>query len=160
MTCRGTEPFAFAQGFGEPPQPWRRWSGSAAAGGPGGPSLRRNDGATEAIVLGWSVNELTASARATLFAALRAASTNGAAVLVIEPLARAAAPWWDDWARVAIDAGGRADEWKLSVDLPPRLRDLDAGAGFRREHLGARTLLFPIASSRGGRAESAADRRE
>jgi SAM-dependent methyltransferase len=114
----------------------------------------------EAIVLGWSVNELAEPARAALFAALRAASMNGAVVLVIEPLARAAAPWWDEWARAALDAGGRVDEWKFPVDLPARLRDLDDAAGFRREHLGARTLLLSTASSRGARAESAADRRE
>jgi hypothetical protein len=120
----------------------------------------RGDVSTEAIVLGWSANELTAPARATLFAALRAASMRHAAVLVIEPLARTAVPWWDEWADPIVAAGGRADEWKLSIDLPARLRDLDEAAGFRREHLGARTLLFPTASSRGARAESAAGRRE
>ncbi|HWB30452.1 MAG TPA: class I SAM-dependent methyltransferase [Vicinamibacterales bacterium] len=116
--------------------------------------------AAEAILLGWSVNELAPPARAALFASLRAAAIDGATVLVIEPLARAAAPWWDDWAGPIVAAGGRADEWKLRVDLPARLHELDEAAGFRREHLGARTLLFPTASSRGARAESGADRRE
>ncbi len=124
---------------------------------------RTRDAGHEAIVLGWSVNELTAPARSTLLAALREASTRGASVLVIEPLARTAVPWWDEWAHAALEAGGRADEWKLPVDLPARLRDLDEAAGFRRDHLGARTLLFPAAataSSRAARAESAAGRRE
>lgn len=116
--------------------------------------------AIDAIVLGWSANELTVPARAALFAALRAASMRHATVLVIEPLARTAVPWWDEWADPIVAAGGRADEWKLALDLPARLRDLDEAAGFRREHLGARTLLFSTASSRGARAESAAARRE
>jgi hypothetical protein len=123
----------------------RRWDMLEALRARGGRRDGRAASGADAIVLGWCVNELTTPVRAALLAALRAASMDGAVVLVVEPLARAAVPWWDDWARAATEAGGRADEWKLPIDLPDRLRDLDEAAGFRREHLGARTLLFPAA---------------
>jgi hypothetical protein len=92
------------------------------------------------IVAGWSANELPGDARDRLLRALLAVANRGAAVLVIEPLARSATPWWDGWAQAFIGAGGRADEWKFDVALPPALAKLDESAGFNREGLGARSL--------------------
>lgn len=96
-------------------------------------------GATEAIVLGWSVNELPAAVRARWLASLLA---RGGPALVVEPLARSAVPWWDEWADAAIARGGRADEWKFDAPLPAPLQRLDEAAGFRRDGLGARSLIF------------------
>jgi hypothetical protein len=62
-------------------------------------------------------------------------------VLVLEPIARSVSPWWPEWTARFTGAGGRADEWKLDATLPPRLRDIDRAAGFRRDALGVRTLL-------------------
>lgn len=104
---------------------------------------RKARGDAEGIVLGWSINELSSGSRAQLLAALLARIQGGASLLVLEPLARAAAPWWDEWADTMIAAGGRADEWKLDAALPPRLQELDRAAGFRRDALGVRTLFVP-----------------
>jgi hypothetical protein len=109
-------------------------------------------------ILGWSVNELTPESRARLLPALLARRDRGDVVLVIEPIARSAAPWWDDWAAAAIAAGGRADEWKLDARLPRAIAALDKAAGFRRDALGARSLLLTPAAVPSARAESAGGR--
>ena len=103
---------------------------------------RRPSPPSTALVLGWSVNELDAARRARLLAALRTLAGRGSAALVIEPLARAATPWWDDWAAAARAYGGRVVEGRFDVPLPPALAVLDREAGFRRDGLGARALLI------------------
>jgi hypothetical protein len=92
------------------------------------------------IVLGWSANELDERERAALLPRLVALAERGASVLVIEPIARAAVPWWDDWAGQWTQSGGRSDLWKLDERLPSSLERLSEAAGFRREGLTARTL--------------------
>ena len=102
------------------------------------------DGGT-ALVFGWSLNELDSATRVHAFDLVLKASTAGIATLVVEPVARTATPWWRDWAARVVHSGGRDDLWKFAPDLPRRLADLDEAAGFRREHLGARTLWLPAA---------------
>jgi predicted O-methyltransferase YrrM len=96
----------------------------------------------DALVLAWAVNELDDAARAALLPRVMAFAQDGA-VLILEPLARGAAPWWPSWAEAFTSAGGRADEWKFPADLPPMLRELSQRAGFRRDTLSARTLWLP-----------------
>jgi SAM-dependent methyltransferase len=108
-----------------------------------GPRRHADALARTAIVLAWSVNEIAAADRATLLQCLFEAHTRGAKVLVLEPLARTAVPWWDDWAAHVEAKGGRVDTWKFAADLPDRLAQLDRAAGFRREHLSARSLWLP-----------------
>jgi SAM-dependent methyltransferase len=100
----------------------------------------RNAARTDGIVLGWSVNELDASARDRLLAALLRSAASGAALLLIEPIGRAAAPWWDDWADAIARAGGRADRWTFDVRLPAAFDRTRRDAGFGRHPLTARTL--------------------
>lgn len=94
-----------------------------------------------AVVLAWSLNELEATARASVQQSLRDLADRGAHVLVVEPIARRSAPWWDDWARRVAAAGGRADEWRFDPVLPPALAALDAEAGFLRDAITARSVL-------------------
>ena len=103
-------------------------------------SSSRNRLERTVLVCGWSVNELDATSRARALSLLIAARQAGASALVIEPVARTAAPWWPDWTARVVEAGGRDDLWKFPPLLPPSLADLDEAAGFRREALGARTL--------------------
>jgi len=95
------------------------------------------------VVLAWSVNELDDKSRRLLLPALVALADRGTPLLVIEPLARDATPWWDDWAGVWRQRGGRADEWKFDEPLPAVLARLSEAAGFRRQALGARSLWLP-----------------
>lgn len=100
------------------------------------------------VILGWSANELDAAARARTLPALVGLAAAGAVVIVIEPIARRAAPWWRDWASTVVDAGGRADEWSFDTTLPPALARLDSDAGFDRRQLKARSLrLGPARAS-------------
>lgn len=93
-----------------------------------------------AIICAWSLNELAPADRDRTLPALLAAHGRGASVLVVEPIAASAVPWWDAW-RVRVDAaGGRADEWRFEPALPPLLAELDEAAGFRREALTARSF--------------------
>ena len=106
---------------------------------PGGrQSQSKTDGT--GLILGWSVNELDRASRAALLPALIDTARRGATILVVEPMARSAVPWWDEWVSAFTAAGGRAHEWRLPADLPPILLDLDRSAGFDRRELAARSL--------------------
>jgi len=110
-------------------------------------SLARARGARQAgprlgVVLGWSLNELPAPARAGAERALFELAARGARVLVMEPIARALLPWWDAFADRAAAAGGRCDEWRFADPLPGPLAQLDRDAGFSREELTARSVSF------------------
>ena len=65
----------------------------------------------------------------------------GGRVLVIEPIARAIAPWWDDTAARFTAVGGRADEWRLPIELPPLLQKFDRAAGLNHRELTFRSLF-------------------
>jgi hypothetical protein len=98
------------------------------------------------VVLGWSVNELEERHRQRLLPALCTLASRGVSILVIEPIARAAAPWWDEWVAATAALGGRAGEWKFDPVLPAELAALDEAAGFRRQALAARSLWVEVIS--------------
>lgn len=93
-----------------------------------------------AIVAAYTLNELDDAAREKVVAR---AMAGGGELLVVEPIARGITPWWDAVARDVIARGGRSDDWKLPLDMPERWRLLDRAAGFRRDHLSARSLWLP-----------------
>lgn len=110
-----------------------------------------------AVVAAFSVNELTDPSRAALLERLldttnasgKAARKGGhggaggnAPVLVIEPLARAAAPWWAMWRAAFERAGGHAREWRFQPPLPPLVAKLDRAAGLDHRELTARSLVI------------------
>ena len=100
--------------------------------------------ADEGIVVAYVLNELTEDARKRLEDRLLSAASEGAAVIVIEPIARSLTPWWDETAARVRAAGGRSDEWRFPVVLPPQLEKFDRAAGLRHQELKARTLMLNI----------------
>lgn len=96
----------------------------------------RGDG----LVLSYVVNELDEATRRRLLPWVLDAGRRGARVLVVEPLARAATPWWPTWATAFLAQGGRADEWKRSVPLPQVTLALGRAAGLDATSMRARTL--------------------
>ena len=100
-------------------------------------------GAGSAAVAAYLLNELPSPLRCGVEDQLFAAAERGVCVLVMEPIARAVAPWWEQTARRTMDAGGRADEWRFDVDLPPLLRTLDTAAGLNHRELTVRSLWLP-----------------
>jgi hypothetical protein len=96
-----------------------------------------------AIVAAYLLNELTEAGRTRLEDQLLAAAERGVRVLVLEPIARGIAPWWTATAARFSAAGGRADEWRFRVELPPLLTTLDRAAGLRHDELTVRSLWLP-----------------
>ena len=100
-----------------------------------------------AILAAFTVNELADDARARLQARLLDRAAHGDSVLLVEPIARRAAPWWDRWKAAFGAVGGRDDEWRIGVELPPLVAKLDRAAGLNHRELTGRSLWLP-----GGRA--------
>jgi hypothetical protein len=96
------------------------------------------------VVAAYLLNELTGSVRSELEARLLAAGGAGAPVLIIEPIARSITPWWDQTADRFRRAGGRADEWRFPIALPPAIDKFDRAAGLRHTELTARTLAINL----------------
>lgn len=93
------------------------------------------------ILLAFTANELAEGERTALLHRLLSANARGAFVLVVEPLSRRiAGSWWDAWRAAFVAAGGRADEWRFALDLPPTLALLDRAAGLDHRNLTARSL--------------------
>jgi hypothetical protein len=64
-------------------------------------------------------------------------------VLVLEPLARGAAPWWDEAAARLAPAGARATLLKWQIERPDWIARLDHAAGLDHREIGARILWGP-----------------
>jgi SAM-dependent methyltransferase len=103
------------------------------------PRLDRGSAAIAAYVL----NELAPDVRTRVLEQLNAARDRGVRVLILEPVARAIAPWWDDAAAQAVKAGGRADQWRFRAQLPPLLQTLDKAAGLDHGELTVRSIWLP-----------------
>ena len=99
-----------------------------------------------AVVVAYVLNELPAELRARVEDQLIAAGQRGVRILVLEPIARLVTPWWDVTAERFAACGGRADEWRFPIDLPPLLKTLDKGAALRHDELTARSLWIGPAS--------------
>lgn len=62
--------------------------------------------------------------------------------LIIEPISRRVSPWWPEWEREFLARGGRSDEWKFRIDMPPIVKRLAKAAGLRPDVLTARSLFL------------------
>ncbi len=93
------------------------------------------------ILAAYSINEIDDEARGLLLAKLVEARSEGAHVLVIEPIAKRALTWWSEWQERFMAAGGRADEWRFRIDLPERQRLLGRAAGLDPRELTARIVV-------------------
>jgi SAM-dependent methyltransferase len=123
-----------------------RLAGSVARRGVDEARLPGREGA---VVAAFTVNEMEDAGRARLLARLLEAAGAGAAVLIVEPIARRSAPWWDEWARAFAAAGGRADEWRFRPTLPDLVTRFDRAAGLDHRELTCRSLwLRPLTLAR------------
>jgi len=98
------------------------------------------------ILAAFVLNELSDSARDAVLARAvdratgRKGKRDGDRLLVVEPLAGFVAPWWDRWRAAVTSAGGRADEWRVRVELPAIVAKLDRAAGLDHRELTGRSL--------------------
>jgi SAM-dependent methyltransferase len=103
-----------------------------------------------AVLAAFTVNELSETDRERLRERLLSAAAAGARVLVIEPLARRALPWWPAWEKDFASQGGRADEWRFPAQLPPLIAKLDRAAGLDHRQLTGRSLWLRGHRASGG----------
>jgi protein-L-isoaspartate O-methyltransferase len=96
-----------------------------------------------AAIAAYVLNELAPDVRTRVLEQLLGATDRGVRVLILEPIARAVAPWWDDAASEALKGGGRADEWRFPPRLPPLLQTLDKAAGLDHRELTVRSIWLP-----------------
>jgi len=92
------------------------------------------------ILAAFAINELRDDAREALLPRLVERVRRGDRVLVVEPLARFVAPWWDGWQNAFLAAGGRTDEWRIPADLPAIVAKLDRAAGLDHREITGRSL--------------------
>src|SRR6266536_1695714 len=92
------------------------------------------------LLAAFTLNELPDAARDDLLARLLQRGRQGDRVLVIEPIAGFVARWWNRWSAEFQSSGGRADEWRIRVELPPIVAKLDRAAGMNHRELTGRSL--------------------
>jgi hypothetical protein len=96
--------------------------------------------ATTGLIAGWAVNELAKADRDKLLDVLDQLLERGVTLVVLEPLARGVAPWWDEWAARLAPRNVREGDVKAEVDLPSPLDAFSDAAGFRKKELGVRVM--------------------
>jgi SAM-dependent methyltransferase len=105
-------------------------------------------GSGEGILAACALNEMLPDRREDLLERILEAGRRGGSLLVVEPVARAATPWWETWSRAIRGEGGREDEWRFPVELPEKLRLLDRAAGLDHRVLTGKSLWLPRQSTR------------
>ena len=95
-------------------------------------------------IAAFTLNELTDEARQGLRGRLLEAGKAGVRVLVVEPIARRSLPWWAEWSRAFVAAGGRDDEWRFPAALPDRVQLLGKAAGLDPRELTGRSLWLGL----------------
>ena len=96
----------------------------------------------ESAIAAYTLNELSDDARRRVEDQLCERAQRGGRVLILEPLARGVVPWWSETAKRMTALGGRADEWKLTVDVPPVVRLLGTAAGLSFRELRFQTIYL------------------
>jgi hypothetical protein len=104
--------------------------------GPGG--LRKDD----AVLLAYTANELPDPAREALLHMLSAGAGTSRPLLVIEPIAKRAAPWWTRWERALGEEAllVHSFEWRRRIELPEWIAAMDKAAGLDHAELTARVM--------------------
>ncbi len=118
------------------------------------PAALPRAGPDDLLVLGWVVNELPPDPRERLLRGIEAALARGARLLVLEPLALSAAPWWPGWAERLAPRGVEEETLRCTLDLPVWIQELDRACGLDHRELRARVLLGPLGTSAAPRARS------
>jgi SAM-dependent methyltransferase len=103
-------------------------------------ATRMPEEAGGAILAAYLLNELPDGARERVLGRMIEAARRGSRVLVVEPIARRALPWWEGAVARVRAAGGEEREWRFPVELPERLKLLDRAAKLDHRVLTARTL--------------------
>jgi SAM-dependent methyltransferase len=96
------------------------------------------------VVAAFVVNELKTDDRREMLDTLLASAARGVQVLVIEPISQRVSPWWPEWSAAFTKLGGRADEWRIPIELPLIVKRLARATSLRPEVLTARSLFLGL----------------
>jgi len=118
----------------------RRGAATAAAASWKDGRGRGDQARATGIMLSYVVNELGSDDRDALLKTLMEAARHGARVFVMEPLSRKTSPWWNGWVDTFVKAGGRADEWRVTIEPPPITLALGRATGLDAVEATGRTL--------------------
>jgi hypothetical protein len=113
----------------------------------------------DAILAAYAINELDDAQRARLLEGFLAQARRGVKILVVEPIARRAFPWWPEWSEAFVSAGGRSDEWRFPAALPETLRFLSTASGMDHDAITAKSLWLATATPASRRRSSRPCRR-
>ncbi|MBK5255720.1 MAG: class I SAM-dependent methyltransferase [Vicinamibacteria bacterium] len=102
-------------------------------------AIRRPDG----IAIGWTLNELDDERRDRIAARILPWVAKGSRLLVVEPVSKRVAPWWDEWTKRFPPDRCSVVEKKLRLDLPPKIALLARSAGLSTDAMVVRVLLAP-----------------
>jgi hypothetical protein len=100
-------------------------------------TIRRPDG----IVIGWTLNELDDERRDRIAARILPWVARGSRLLVIEPVSRSVAPWWEVWVKRFPPGRCTVLEKKLRLSLPPKIALLARSAGLSTDATVVRVLV-------------------
>ena len=103
----------------------------------------RGADAPDALALGYVLNELPAETRTRVETHLLERAAAGSSILILEPISKAVAPWWDRTADAFAGAGGRVDEWKFQPEVPEIVALLGKSAGLNYRELRLRSIFVP-----------------
>jgi SAM-dependent methyltransferase len=92
------------------------------------------------ILAAFTMNELEDAPRDALLQRLLERTGAGDRLLVVEPIAGFVAPWWERWRTRFEASGGRADEWRFRMTLPPIVAKLDRAVKLDHREITARSL--------------------
>ena len=95
------------------------------------------------IVIGWTLNELDDLKRAFIAERILPWVRAGTRLIVIEPVSKRVAPWWDPWTAPFLATGGVVSEQRLRLDLPSKIALLGRSAGLTAESAVVRVLTTP-----------------
>ena len=98
----------------------------------------------ELAVAGWFLNECGDADRERLLSSLERGISAGARVLVLEPLASRAVPWWDELAARLAARGLATGAIRWRMQRPAWVADMDKAAHLDHRELGARVAFGPI----------------
>lgn len=101
----------------------------------------------ELWLLGWAANELDERAREGLLGRVETALGADVRLLVLEPLAGGAVPWWPMWRAALVPRGVVERECKVRLALPEWIARLDRASGLDHRVVGARVLAGPLDGS-------------
>ena len=98
------------------------------------------------VLAAFTLNELPDAARSTLLDQLIERTSRGGRLLILEPLAKGITPWWGAARERILTAGGRDDEWRFRLPLPPIVTKLDRAIRLNHTELRGKSLFLAVAT--------------